>query len=130
MRYLVSDKRVVVDVLLLISDHTTVALTLGTLTRKSQVELVAGDAVVQSDDIVVHPTVSLLVDIDIAQAHILIMGLFEAIEIERGILTNIGLNHLCGEEVTVVSSMVAEKHLNFGTLFENDEYATVDHETG
>ena len=68
--------------LLLVGDDTTVALALGALAREGEVELVAGDAVVQGDDVVVHAAVGLLVDVDIADAYILMMCLLHAIEVE------------------------------------------------
>ena len=46
MGCLMGNQRVVIDVLLFVSNHTTVALALGTLTRESKVELVARDTVV------------------------------------------------------------------------------------
>ena len=73
---------VVVDVLLLVGYHTTIALTFSTFTTESEVELVTGRAVVQGDDIVVHTTVGLLVDIDIAHTDVLGVGLLEALEVE------------------------------------------------
>ena len=82
MRCLMGNERVVVDVLLLIGYHTAIALALGTLAREREVEFVAGDTIVQGDDIVVDTAVGLLVDIDIAHAYILIMGLLETLEIE------------------------------------------------
>ena len=84
----------------------------------------------QGDHIVVHTAVSLLADIDIAHAYILIMRLLQTIEVERGVLTHVYLYHLSGKEVTVIGSMVAEKHLDLCTLLEYDEHPAVDHETG
>ena len=82
MRYLVSNQRVVVHMLLFISNHTAIAGTLSTLTRERQVEFVSCNAVMQRDHIMIHTTIRLLVDIDIAYAYILIMGLFQTIEVE------------------------------------------------
>ena len=79
---LVDNQCVVVDMLLLVGYHTAIALTLSSLAREGKVELVARGAVVKRDDIVVDTTVPLLVDIDIAHADILVVGLFEAIQIQ------------------------------------------------
>ena len=56
------------------------------------------------------------------------MRLLQTIQIQRGILTYKGLDDLCGEEVTVVSGMVAKQHLQFSTLFQDDKHATVHHQ--
>ena len=82
MRHLVSNQRVVVHMLLLIGNHTAIAGTLSTLAREGQVKFVSCNAVMQRDHIMIHATVSLLIDIDIAHAYILIMGLFQTIEVE------------------------------------------------
>ena len=82
MRYFMRNQRVVVYMLLLIGYHTTIALTLGSLTREGKVELIAGNTIMEGDDIVVHTTIGLLVDVDIAHADVLGVRLFEAIQIQ------------------------------------------------
>ena len=73
--HLMVDERIVVYMLALVCDDTAVAPTFGSLAFEHEVELVARDTVLQRDDIVVEPTVSLLVDIDIAHACVLFMRL-------------------------------------------------------
>ena len=75
------NQRVVIHVLLLIGYHTTIALTLSPLARESEVELVARNTVMQRNYIVVHTAVSLLVDIDIAYTHILMVCFLHAVEV-------------------------------------------------
>ena len=82
MGHLVSDEGIVVDMLLLVGNHTSIALAFGSLARESQVESVASDAVVEGDDIMVHTTMTLLVDIDIAHTNILGVSLFQTIQIQ------------------------------------------------
>ena len=76
------NQRVVVYMLLLVGYHTTIALTLGSLTREGKVEFIAGNTIMEGDDIVVHTTIGLLIDIDIAHTDIFGMRLFEAIQIQ------------------------------------------------
>ena len=128
MRGLMDDKRIVIDMLLLIGNHTTVAAAFSSLARESEVEFVASDTVVQRDDVMVHTTVALLVDIDIADANVLSVRLFEAIEVERGILTHIGLDDLRSEEITVVGRMVAEEHLELCALIQDNQHTTIHHQ--
>ena len=78
----------------------------------------------------IHTTVGLLIDIDIAHADILSVGLFETIEIERGIIAYIGLDDLRSKEILIISGMITEKHLDLGTLFEHNEHSTVHHQIG
>ena len=127
---LVGNQRIVIDMLLLVSNHTAVALTFSTLSGECKVELVTGNTVVQGNDIVIYPAVALLIDIDITDAHILMMRLLHAIEVERCILTHIGLNDLRGQEVTIIGSMVTEEHLDLCPFLKDDEYTTVHHQIG
>ena len=46
MRYLMVDKRVVINMLILVSNHTTIAETLAALTLKDKVEHVSGYSIV------------------------------------------------------------------------------------
>ena len=96
------DDGVIVHVLLLIGDDTTRQTTLGTFSAEHLERVVAGDAVVQCDDIMVDPAAGLLLDVDVAQANILFVGLFHAVEIQASVVSYIGFNDLCGQEVTVV----------------------------
>ena len=124
----VGDKGVVVGVLVLVGNHGAVAGALGSLAREGQVELVAGGSVVQGEHVVAHAAVGLLVDVDVAHAHILVVGFLQTIEVELGILTHEGFDDLGGEERGVVGSMVAEQQLGLGSLFEHDEHAAVHHQ--
>ena len=128
MWHLVNNERVVIDMLLLVGDDAAIALALGALAREGEVELVARRTIVQRDDVVVDAAVALLVDIDIADANVLVVRLLQAIEVQRGILPDKGLNDLCSQEVPVVGSMVAEQHLQFGSFLQDDEHAAVDHQ--
>ncbi len=128
MRHLVRDERVVIHMLMLIGNDTTKAVAFRPLAREGEVELVAGDAVVQGDDIVVDPTVGLLVDIYITHAHVLGVRLLHAVEIQRCVLTHEGFDNLCSQEVAVVGGMIAEEHLQLSPLLQDDQYTTVYHE--
>ena len=79
--YPMGDKRIVVHMLLLVGDDATITMTFGTFAREGQVKLIAGDAIVQRDDVMRDATVGLLVDIDIADAHVLVVCLFQAVEV-------------------------------------------------
>ena len=125
---LMDNQRVVVNMLLLVGNDASVTFTLGTLARERQVKLVAGDAVVQGYHVVGDTARALLVDIDIAHAYILMMGLLQAVEVEVSTSAHKGLDDLCGQEVAVVGGMVAEEQLHLSTLLHHDEHAAVDHQ--
>ena len=57
------------------------------------------------------------------------MGLLQAVEVERGILADVGFNHLRSKKVAVVGSMVAKQHLYLGTLLNDYQYSAVHHES-
>ena len=82
MRHMMGDERIIIHMLLLVCNHTAIALALSPLAREGEVELIAGDAVVEGDDVVVHTAVGLLVYIDVAHTNILIMCLLKTIEVE------------------------------------------------
>ena len=128
MRHLVRDERVVIHMLMLIGNDTTIAVAFRPLAREGEVELVTGDAVVQGDDVVVDPTVGLLVDIYITHAHVLGVRLLHAVEIQRCVLTHVGLDDLRSQEVAVVGGMVAEEHFQLSPFLQDDQYTTVHHE--
>ena len=77
----VCDERVVVYILLFVGNNAAVAMTLSSLTRECQVKLVAGHAIVQRDDVMGHAAVALLVDVDVADTNVLIVGFFQTVEI-------------------------------------------------
>ena len=58
---------------------------------------------------------------------VLVVGILHAVEVERCVVADIGLDDLCGEEVVVVGGMVAEQEFSLGTLLHHDEHASVDH---
>ena len=130
MRHLMCYQRVIVHMLFLVSYHTTIALALSPLARECQVELIACHTIMQRDDIMRHTTVALLVNIHIAYTYILIMRLLQTVEVQRSVLAHEGLYHLRGQEVAVISGMVAEQHLDFCPLFHHDEHTTVHHQVG
>lgn len=75
MTYLMVDERVVVHMLRLVGNDTTVAEAFRSFALEDEVEFVARDAVVQGDDVMIDTTVALLFDIDIADAAVLGMRL-------------------------------------------------------
>ena len=128
MTHLMIDKRIVINHLVLIGNHTTITEALGSLALEYKVETVAGDTVMKRDDVMVHAAVSLLLNVNVADTTVLVMSLLQTIEVETGILTNISLDNLSSEEVLIISSMVAEEELGLSTLFHHDENTTVYHQ--
>ena len=92
---------------------TSVAPALGTFALQDEVETVARNAVVQCDNVVVDAGVGLLFNIYVAHASVFIVGFFQAVEVERGVVGHESFYHLCGEEATVIGSMVAEQEFGF-----------------
>ena len=82
MRYLMGNQRIIVHMLMFISYHAPITLALCTLTRESQIELITGDTIMKGNHIVIDTTVTLLVDIDIADTYILMMRLFQTVKVE------------------------------------------------
>ena len=82
----------------------------------------------KGDDVMVYTAVSLLLNVNVADTTVLVMSLFQTIEVETGILANINLDNLGCEEVLVIGSMVAEEELSLSTLFHHDEHTTVHHQ--
>lgn len=76
----------------------------------------------------VDTAVSLLLDINVGNTHILGVGLLQTVQFETGIVANISLYNLCGEKIKVVGGVVTEKHRCLGTLLKYDEHTTVDHQ--
>ena len=70
----VINQGVVIHMLLLVGNDTTVEVSLGTLARKGHFTTVTGQSVVQSDGIERHVAVGLLVYIQIAEAFVLHMS--------------------------------------------------------
>ena len=128
MTHLMIDKRIVVNHLVLIGNHTTIAEALSSLALEYKVETVAGDTVMKRDDVMVHAAVSLLLNVNVADTTVLVMSLLQTIEVETGILANISLDNLGCEEVFVIGCMVAEEELSLSTLFHDDENTAVHHQ--
>ena len=128
MPYCVVDNRIVVNVLVLVCNYTTVAKALTAFTLEHEIEFVARNTVVQCDDIMVDTAVSLLLDINVGNAHILGVGLLQTVQFETGIVANISLYNLCGEKIKVVGGVVTEKHRCLSALLKYDEHTTVDHQ--
>ena len=128
MTHLMIDKRIVVNHLVLIGNHTTITKALGSLALEYKVETVAGDSVMKRDDVMVHAAVSLLLDINVADTTVLVMSLLQTIEVETGILAYKCLDNLGCKEVLVIGSMIAEEELSLSTLFHHDEHTTVYHQ--
>ena len=108
MRHMVRYQRVVIDVLLLVSYHATVARALSPLAYQVEVQLITCHSVMQRDDVMVHSAVSLLLDIYIAHTGILVVRLLQTIEVQLGILTHKRLDNLSSQETTIVSGMVTK----------------------
>ena len=128
MTHLMIDERIVINHLVLVSNHTTIAETLSSLALEYEVKSVAGNTVMKRDDVMVHAAVSLLLNINVADTTVLVMSLLQTIEVETGILTNISLDNLGCEEVFVIGCMVAEEELSLSTLFHHDENTAVYHQ--
>ena len=122
------DERIVINHLVLVGNHTTIAEALSSLALEYEVKTVAGNTVMKRDDVMVHAAVSLLLDINVADTAVLVMSLLQTIEVETGILANISLDNLGCEEVFVIGCMVAEEELSLSTLFHDDEYTSVYHQ--
>ena len=108
MGHLVIYQRIVVHMLIPVGYDTAVALAFRAFALEHQVKSIAGDAIVQGDDVVVDTAVCLLLNIDIADACILVMCLLQAVQFEAGIALDIGLDDLRSQETAVVGSMVTE----------------------
>ena len=85
MTHLMIDDSIVVHMLLLVGDDTSVEHALGTLATEREVNTIAGHSIMQGDDIMIESAVGILIDIQVAHAHVLRMRLLKAIEVERGI---------------------------------------------
>ena len=125
---MVGDERVVVDMLLFVGNDTAAAIALSTLSHKVEVQLVACHTIVQRDDIMIHATISLLLDIDIADTSVLMMRLLQTVKVQFGIVAHKTLNDLCGQKATVVGSMVTKEEFGFCTFLQYNEHATIHHE--
>ena len=122
------DERIVVHMLVLVGNHAAAQPALSPLAVQFEVEFIACDTVVESDDVMHHPTVGLLVHIDIAQPHILGMRLLQTVELHPGIVAGEDLDDLRGEEVAVVGRMVTEEQRHLRMLLGNDEDTAVEHQ--
>ena len=126
----VDNKRIVVYMLLLVGNDTAAQPALCTLAAEVQVESVTSGAIVQGDDIVGDMAVGLLLHIDIANAGVLHMSLFQAIEVNGRARHGKHLGDLRGEKMQVVGRMVTEQQRHRATFFCHDEHTPVHHERG
>ena len=76
----------------------------------------------------VETAVGLLLDVDIGHACVLLMGFFQTVKVETGIVADISFDDLRAEEVTVVGRVIAEKKLSLTAFVHNDEHTAVDHQ--
>src|SRR5574344_2531650 len=106
--HLMTDERVVIYMLFLVGNHTAIASTFCTFASKGEIKAVACHTIVKGYHIVVDTAISLLLDIDIADTYVLVVCLFQTIEVERGIVANKCFDDLCGKEIAVIGCMVAE----------------------
>ena len=61
----VVDDGIVINVLMLIGNYTTVQETFAAFTTESQIEFVAGYSIMKRDNVVRHTTIALLFDVNI-----------------------------------------------------------------
>ena len=127
MTYLMVDKSIIVNMLTLVTYHTTISKTFCSLALENKVETIASNAIMQSYHIMVYHAISLLLNINIAHASVLIVSFLQAIEVELSIFANESLYNLSSKEVAVVGSMVAEQELSFRALLHNDKHTAVYH---
>ena len=80
MRHSMIDESIVVNMLILVGNYTSVAPAFSTFALQNKVETVAGNTIMQRNNIVVNAAVSLLFNINIAYTHIPGMGFFQAIK--------------------------------------------------
>ena len=76
----------------------------------------------------VDAAVGILIDIEVADAHTLLVCLFKAVEVERGIVSHVRLDDLCGKEVAVIGGMVAKEKFYLRPFLDDDEDTPVYHE--
>ena len=57
------------------------------------------------------------------------MGFFHAVEFQMGIVVDKSLHHLGSQEMTVISSMVAEEHLQRSPFINNYQHTAIDHQS-
>lgn len=118
-------QRVVVNVLFLVGYNASAEITLGTLTCKHKVSAVACYSVVQRYYVMVNPAAALLLNKQVAHAHILCVSLLKTVKVKSGIVADISLNNLGCKEITVVGSMVAEEQLDFSPLLYYYQHTTL-----
>src|SRR5574344_2297372 len=117
MTHLMIYQCVIVHMLLLVGNDTSIAEALAAFTLECEVQTIAGNAIMQGNHVMIHMTVSLLLYIYITYAYIFGMSLFQTIQVQTGIIGYIGLYYLCSEEVTVISRMVTKQQFGFGIFF-------------
>ena len=114
--------------LVLVGDDASAEVAFCSFSFEDEVCTVACRSVVKCYYVVVYPAVSLLADEDVAYPHVLCMCLFEAVQVERSVVADIGFDDLCGKEISVISGMIAEQQFYLCSFFSNNKYATVYHQ--
>src|SRR5574344_2174600 len=117
MTHLMIYQCIIVHMLLLVGNDTSIAEALTTFTFEREIQTITVYTIMQCNDVMIHMTVSLLLYIYIAYAYIFGMSLFQTIQVQTGIIGYIGLYYLCSEEVTVICRMVTKQQFGFGTFF-------------
>ena len=127
MSHLMVYQCVVVHMLVLVGNDAPIAVAGSSFTLEHELKHIAGDAVLQRDDVMVDTAASPLLYVDIGQPYVLAVGCLEAIEIQRRSLAHVSLYNLRAKKIAVVGGIVAKEELRLGSLAQNDEHATVDH---
>ena len=114
--------------LLLICNHTTIAHTFGSLATKDKLQLIARNAIVQHQHVVIESTIGLLLHINVAYPGVSFVRLFHTVQVEGSIFTHIGLNDLCRQEAMVVNRMITEKEFGLCSFFHDNQHPSIHHQ--
>ena len=127
MRNCMVDEGVIIYMLLLIGNDTAIKIALCTFSTESKRGGVASYSVMKCDDMVCESAIRSLVEISVTYTFVVVTGFFHAIKIERCILAYVCFYHLCSKIIAVVSCVIAEQHLYFGSWFYNYQHTSVEH---
>ena len=128
MRHFMNDQRIVIHMLVFVGYHAAVKRAFRPLSPKKEISTVSGDTIMQSDDVVVYPTICLLFNKDITHSHILMMCFLKAIKLQRSILSHKSLNHLGSQELSIIGCMITEQEFDTGTFLQNNQHPAIDHQ--